>query len=83
MSAAERARPVLYPAGRLKRLHVHQQRLRAGQPALIVRLSDGSGSVYFRSVDIAGPAEFMQPGDALSCGARAWVETRGEVTGHP
>ena len=71
---------VTFPAGRLKQIHVHQQRLRAGEPALIVRIGGRSRSEYFTTVSVAGPATVVQPGSPLSCGARAWIETTEEVT---
>ena len=79
MNAAETPSERRYPAGRLRQLHVHQQRLRAGKPALIVREGGRSGSVYWSTVEVLGPSRMVQPGRALSCGARAWIETSAEV----
>ena len=69
----------VYPAGTIKRLHVHQQRLRQGLPALIVRTSNGSESQYWTDVEVNGTTRLVQPGNALSCGAKAWIETYDEV----
>lgn len=69
----------VYPAGTIKRLHVHQQRLRRGLPALIVRTSNGSQSRYWTTIEVKGTTRFVQPGTRLSCGAKAWVETTDEV----
>lgn len=80
MSAPEsQPRRRVYPAGPIKRLHVHQQRLRSGQPALIVRTSRGSESMYWTTVTVNGETRLVQPGGKLSCGARAWMETTDEV----
>lgn len=39
-----------------------------------------SGKTYYaRSVSLQGPAEMVADTSQLSCGARAWVETSGDV----
>ena len=69
----------VFPEGRTKQIHVHQQRLRAGLPALIVRIGARSRSEYFTKVEIAGAGTVVQPDNPLSCGAKAWIETDSEV----
>jgi hypothetical protein len=71
--------PCVFPEGKLKQIHVHQQRLRAGLPALIVRIDGSSRKEYFEWVEVTGSSRVVQPGKSLSCGAKAWMETRGEV----
>lgn len=71
--------PCVFPEGKLKQIHVHQQRLRAGLPALIVRVDGSSRKEYFEWVELKGESRVLQPGKSLSCGAKAWMETRGEV----
>ena len=68
-----------FPAGSLKQIHVHQQRLRAGQPALIVRIGGTSRSEYYEWVSVNGPSSVIQPATPLACGARAWMQTKSEV----
>ena len=69
----------VFPAGKLKRLHVHQLRLQWDEPALIVRIDGTSRSEYYNWIELDGPVRMVQPGKTLSCGAKAWVETTGEV----
>jgi hypothetical protein len=61
----------VFPAGTKKQIHVHQQRLRAGIPALIVRIGGSSRSEYFTDIKIDGSVSIVQPGKSLSCGAKA------------
>ena len=74
-------------AGTIKRIHVNRQILAANlkhgqnKPAITIQTSKGpitAGDVY-----ALGACRFMQAGvnaaKPLSCGARVWVETRGEV----
>ena len=72
--------PCVFPEGKLKQIHVHQQRLRAGEPALIVRIGGTSRSEYFEWVSVNGPSSVIQPATPLACGARAWMQTTSEVT---
>jgi hypothetical protein len=68
-----------FPAGKKKQIHVHQQRLRAGEPALIVRIGGTSRTEYFEWVSVSGPSTVIQPATPLACGAKAWMETESEV----
>jgi hypothetical protein len=67
------------PAGTIKRLHVHRVRLRAGEPdSLTVQTS--KGPIKGARVEVRGPSTFVcRPEKPLSCGAKAWVETRAQV----
>jgi hypothetical protein len=60
-----------------KIIHVHQQKIRKGEPALIVRTY--KGSTHHRTVKLTGEATLVQPGHADSCGARVWIETHAPV----
>lgn len=53
-------------------VHIHQQRLRKGLPAIIHRTY--KGSEYHREFEIPQGAKVIQPEKPLSCGARAWIE---------
>lgn len=54
-------------------VHVHQQRIRKGEPALIVRTY--RGSQHFSRVEINSPAVLVHSPEPDSCGARVWIET--------
>ena len=54
-------------------LHVHQAKMRKGEPAIIVRTY--KGSTHHRRVSIIGPAVMIQSLVPDACGARVWVET--------
>ena len=53
-------------------VHIHQQRLRKGLPAIIHRTY--KGSEYHQTFTIPKVAVVVQPEKPLSCGARAWIE---------
>lgn len=53
-------------------VHIHQQRLRKGLPAIIHRTY--KGSEYYQTFTIPKDAVVVQPEKPLSCGARAWIE---------
>lgn len=85
MAAACPALPVAptqrsMPAGTLKRIHVHQQIIRANvkngenKPAVTVQWRGKSYKA--RDVKVLGPSVVKQRMDTpLSCGARIWIET--------
>jgi len=66
-------------------IHVHQQKLKKGEPAIIDRTY--KGSTHHRTVIIscancgAITARVRQPDKPDRCGARAFIETVHEVTG--
>ncbi len=64
-----------------KIVHVHQQLLRKGEPAIIVRTY--KGSKHYSRVDIQGPSTIVHSPTPDSCGARVWIETHAEVVGTP
>lgn len=53
-------------------LHVHQQKIRKGEPALIVRTY--KGSKHFSRVEIQGPCVLVHADEPDRCGARVWIE---------
>lgn len=69
--------------GTLKRLHVDRkvmaQNKKASKqmPALTIQTS--AGPLKAMKVKIHGPSMLVQSGKPLSCGARAWLETRAVV----
>ncbi len=69
----------VFEEGVKKQIHVHQQRIRKGLPALIVRIGGQSRSEYFHDVSVEGPCVVTQPGKQLSCGAKVWIETESRV----
>jgi hypothetical protein len=62
-----------------KVIHVHQAKLKKGEPAVIVRTY--KGSQHFSKVHISGPSTMIHSAEPDRCGARAWIETEAEVTG--
>ena len=65
------------PEGPIKRLHVDQHRIRKGEPAMTVQTS--RGPMKGSQVYVAGSSTLVQGEKPLSCGARVWIETHGEV----
>jgi hypothetical protein len=72
MRASDRALNLARTAGRKKRLHVDQHRIRAGLPAVTIQTS--AGSIKTTAVTWDGPSSLVH-GGPLSCGARVWIET--------
>jgi hypothetical protein len=69
---------MLATKGRVKRLHVDQQRLRRGEPAVTVQTS--KGPVKCAEAHIQGPSALVHRADKpLSCGAKVWMETTAVV----
>ena len=54
-------------------VHVHQQKIKRGEPAIIVRTY--KGSTHHRRVEFTGPATLVQSDEPDRCGARVWIET--------
>lgn len=61
-------------------IHVHQQKIRKGEPAVIVRRR--GRSQHFTRVEILGPSTMVHSQIPDSCGARVWIETKADVVGH-
>jgi hypothetical protein len=62
-----------------KIIHVHQQKIRKGEPAIIVRTY--KGSEHYTRLEINGPSVMVHSAEPDRCGARVWIETEAEVTG--
>jgi len=66
--------------GKIKRIHVDQQRIKQGLPAVTVQSS--AGPIKAGRVRIDGPSEMVHDYDnPLSCGAKVWIETTAPVYG--
>jgi len=66
-------------------IHVNQHVIRSnkktGAHAPVLTVKQGKVNRYAHEVQIAGPSKIVyRPDKPLSCGARVWVETFGEVT---
>ena len=61
-------------------IHVHQQKIRKGEAAVIVRRR--GKSQHFTRVEILGPSVMVHSQTPDSCGARVWIETKADVIGH-
>ncbi len=62
-----------------KTIHVHQQLIKKGEPAIIVR--SYRGSEHYSRVEIQGPSTMIHSPEPDRCGARVWLETDAEVVG--
>ncbi len=60
-----------------KVLHVHQQLIKKGEPALICRTY--RGSTHHTRIDILGPSTLVHSPSPDRCGARVWIETDAPV----
>lgn len=60
-------------------IHVHQQLIKKGEPAVIVRRR--GKSLHFSRVEILGPSIMVHSAIPDSCGARVWIETHADVIG--
>ena len=59
-------------------IHVHQQKVKKGEPAIIDRTY--KGSTHLTRIKIDGPCEIIHSQTPDHCGARVWIETQGPVT---
>jgi len=66
------------------RIHVNQHKIRSNkkhnlnEPVITVKTSKSND--YGHEVEILGPSKVIySPDKPLSCGARVWIETEGEV----
>ena len=66
------------------RIHVNQQKIRSNkkhnlnEPVITVKTS--KSNTYAHEVEVLGPSKIIySPDKPLSCGARVWIETEGEV----
>ena len=66
------------------RIHVNQHVIRSnsksGERDPVLTVKQGKKNTYAHEVEIEGPAKVVySPDKPLSCGAKVWVETEGEV----
>ena len=61
-------------------IHVHQQKIKKNETAIIVR--NYKGSKHYRKVEIKGPSTIIHSDEPDRCGARVWIETDAEVIGY-
>lgn len=73
--------PTIIPGGSKAILHVHQQKIKCGEPAVIVRRR--GKSQHFTRVHILGESVMVHAQEPDSCGARVWIETHADVEGVP
>jgi len=59
-------------------IHVHQQKIKKGEPAIIDRTY--KGSKHLTRLQIHGPCEIIHSLTPDRCGARVWIETEAPVT---
>jgi hypothetical protein len=69
-------------------VHVNQHVIRAngktGATAPVLTVKQGKTNQYAHEVRIQGPSKVVyRPAKPLSCGAKVWIETFGEVTLDP
>lgn len=66
--------------GNIKRCHLDRVRIQRKHPGPICTVQTSSGSVKAQEVYINGPSKLVyNPEKPLSCGAKAWIETKAEV----
>lgn len=61
-------------------IHVHQQKIKKDEPAIIVRTY--KGSKHYSKVEINGPCTIIHSETPDKCGARVWISTEAEVVGY-
>lgn len=61
-------------------IHVHQQKIKKGEPAIIVRTY--KGSKHYKKVEVDGPVTIIHSPEPDRCGARVWIETHADVKGY-
>lgn len=54
-------------------VHIHQQKIKKGEPAIIVRTY--KGVAHYSEILINGPMRLVQSDTPDRCGARVWIET--------
>lgn len=69
------------PPGAKAIIHIHQQRIKKGEPAVILRRR--GKSLHFSRVEVNGPSTIVHSPTPDRCGARCWIETHAEVIGRP
>ena len=67
-----------------KKIHINQHKIRSNkknnieEPVITVKTSKSNN--YAKEVEILGKSKLLyKPNNPLSCGAKVWIETQGEV----
>lgn len=68
-----------------KIIHINQHNIKSNinrdDPLPVITVKDYKSNIYAFEVEIQGPCRIIySPHKPLSCGARVWIETDGEVT---
>ena len=69
---------------KIARIHVNQHVIKAnaknGESNPIFTIKQGGSNTYAHNVKVKGEMELVySPDKPLSCGAKVWIETRGEI----
>ena len=70
---------------KIARIHVNQHVIKAnaknGENNPIFTVKQGGSNTYAHNVKVKGEMELVySPDKPLSCGAKVWIETRGDIT---
>ena len=70
---------------KIARIHVNQHVIKAnaknGENNPVFTIKQGGKNTYAHSVKVHGEMELVySPDKPLSCGAKVWIETRGDIT---
>ena len=70
---------------KIARIHVNQHVIKAnaknGESNPIFTIKQGGKNTYAHNVKVKGEMELVySPDKPLSCGAKVWIETRGDIT---
>ena len=68
----------------IKRIHVNQHNIKAnmkdGGNRAVITVKTYKSNTYAHEVEIKGDSKVVyRPDKPLSCGAKVWIETKGEV----
>lgn len=58
-------------------IHVHQQKIKKGEPSIIVRRR--GKSQHFTHIEILGSSVMVHSKTPDSCGARVWIESHADI----
>lgn len=70
--------------GNIKRIHVNQHNIRSNakgnEPLPVLTIKTSKGNIKTNECTILGESKVVySPDKPLPCGAKVWIETRGEV----
>ena len=70
---------------KIARIHVNQHVIKAnaknGENNPVFTIKQGGKNIYAHNVKVNGEMELVySPDKPLSCGAKVWIETRGDIT---